>query len=148
MAILRPHAWLPGPQAASPKPARRAILITLDTVRRDHIAGYDPRAQTPELDAFGRDAIRFEDVFSASNVTNASHTSIFTSLFPKDHGVLDNLTKLAPETPTLMQRLRDVGFRTAAFVSAFNFEPDRSDSECASTTSLRRTTTSSAERRT
>ena len=39
----------------------------------------------------------------------------------------DNYAKLAPDVPTLMEQLAGRGYRTAGFVSAFNFQPNRSD---------------------
>jgi arylsulfatase A-like enzyme len=82
---------------------------------------------TDAIDAFAAEAVLFEDCYSTANITNPSHVSMFTSLYMKDHGVKDNMTKLDPSCPTMMENLMAERFLTAAFVSAFNFTPDRSD---------------------
>src|SRR5712692_6874620 len=66
------------------------FLITIDTLRADHIHcyGYE-KIQTPALDALASDGIRFTQAFTPSPITNTSHTSIMTALLPSHHGVTD-----------------------------------------------------------
>lgn len=107
---------------------RQVILITLDTFRTDHMGCYGAEdARTGHLDALAADSVRFTGCFSAANVTNPSHASMFTSMYPKDHKVIDNYSLLSDDCPTLMDGLKEEGFRRAAFVSAWNFAPSRSD---------------------
>lgn len=109
---------------------RQVLLITLDTLRADHLGCYgNGEVSTPSLDRVAADGVRFANAFSVSNMTNPAHTSIFTSLYLKDHGVVDNFLKLSPEAPTLLDVLGDAGFLRAAFTASWNFSPHRLDVE-------------------
>lgn len=128
MCLLRPHVRHAAPQRPVPPERRQVFFLTLDTLRRDHLGCYGATdVRTPNLDAFARDAHLFEDAFSTANVTNPSHVSMFTSLYLKDHGVLNNFARLDPECPNMIEELGEAGFRTAGFVGSFNFQPERSD---------------------
>ncbi|HEY3044283.1 MAG TPA: sulfatase, partial [Vicinamibacterales bacterium] len=97
------------------------ILITIDTLRADHLGAYgDHDAATPTLDALARRGIRFADVVSPAPLTLPSHTSILTGLTPARHGVRNNPEFVVSESlPTLAERFRAAGYATAAFVSGF-----------------------------
>jgi arylsulfatase A-like enzyme len=100
------------------------ILITLDTVRADHLGCYGyALPTTPNLDALAADAVRFEQCASAAALTPVSHASILTGLNPYRHGlrVLHAKTgdKLPESVPTLATALGPAGYATAAMLSAF-----------------------------
>jgi arylsulfatase A-like enzyme/Flp pilus assembly protein TadD len=105
-------------QTASPA-SPDVFLITIDTLRADHVHcyGYD-KIQTPALDALAKDGIRFSHAFTPSPITNTSHTTILTGLLPSSHGVTDFAIPLAPNHPTLAERLKRRGYRTAALIGA------------------------------
>ena len=97
------------------------IIITLDTTRPDHLHcyGYDG-IRTPVLDGLAREGVLFEQALSVQPVTLPAHSSIFTGLYPYQHGVRDNSTyRLADRFVTLAERFSENGYYTAAFVSAF-----------------------------
>jgi len=100
-------------------PPPDVYLITIDTVRADHIHcyGYN-RIQTPGLDTLAADGVRFSQAFTPSPVTNTSHTSIFTGLMPGTHGVMDFGVPLSAEYPTLPELLKQDGYITAAFIGS------------------------------
>jgi arylsulfatase A-like enzyme/Tfp pilus assembly protein PilF len=103
------------------EPRPNLLLITTDTTRADHLGcyGYD-RPTSPRLDAFAAEAVRFEQAFSHAPITLPAHTSLFSGTFPVFHGVRDNGRFVVPEeVVTLAELLRERGYRTAAFVSAF-----------------------------
>ncbi|HYU44056.1 MAG TPA: sulfatase-like hydrolase/transferase, partial [Vicinamibacteria bacterium] len=76
-----------GPFADAP-----VVLVSIDTLRADHLAAYGYRAgRTPHLDALARDGVVFEDVYSHCPLTLPAHASLFTGLLPPHHGVRDNL---------------------------------------------------------
>ncbi len=129
LALLRPKVRFEREQKDLPaRQPRQIVLITTDTLRADALGCYgNTEVKTPNMDRLASEGTLFERAFTAANVTNPSHTSMFTSLYLKDHGVLDNFTKLAPEVPTMLEPLREAGFRSAAFVSSFNFQPEKSD---------------------
>ena len=95
------------------------FLITIDTLRADHIHCYgDENIQTPGLDGLAKDGIRFAEAFTPSPITNTSHTTILTGLLPSTHGVTDFAVPLAPSHPTLAELLKRNGYHTAAFIGA------------------------------
>jgi choline-sulfatase len=105
--------------AAQTKSPPNVFLVTIDTLRADHIRcyGYD-RIETPALDALAKDGIRFTQAFTASPITNTSHTSILTGLLPSTHGVTDFGVPLSSSHPTWAELLHERGYHTAAFIGA------------------------------
>ncbi len=102
-----------------PEPRRQVLFVTLDTLRADHLGCYgNEEIRTPNLDALARAGVRFEDAVSASNVTNPSHSSMFSGLYVKDHGVKSNKHRFDSAIPNLPGVLADEGFRTAGFGAA------------------------------
>ncbi|HKS94751.1 MAG TPA: sulfatase-like hydrolase/transferase [Terriglobia bacterium] len=96
------------------------VLITIDTVRADHVGCYgDRQAHTPTLDALARQGVLFRTVVTAVPLTLPSHCSILTGTYPTVHGVRDNLGyTLGDSPPTLASILKQKGYATAAFVGA------------------------------
>ena len=100
--------------------ARSVLLITIDTLRADHVGAYGYRAaRTPTLDALAARGARFDRAFAAAPITLVSHASILTGLYPPGHGARHNGMRLNLQTPTLAESLGRQGFDTAAFVAAF-----------------------------
>jgi arylsulfatase A-like enzyme len=94
------------------------ILVTIDTLRADHLGLYGyPRPTSPHLDELGREGVVFWRAIAASSHTAPSHATILTSLYPEQHQVLVNGRSLDPEIPTLASLAREAGLETAAFVS-------------------------------
>ena len=63
------------------------ILIVLDTLRKDVLPMYGGNAHTPNLNEFSKDAVVFPNPVAPSPWTLPSHMSIFTGLYPIEHGV-------------------------------------------------------------
>jgi choline-sulfatase len=109
-------------------PARRVpvILISIDTLRSDHLPAYGYRAiATPNLDRLARDGIVFTRAFSNVPLTLPSHTTIMTGLLPAEHGVRDNAGyRLDPSHATIASLLRANGYATAGAVSAYTLRRD------------------------
>ncbi len=96
------------------------LLITIDTLRADHLGVYGGAAPTPTLDALARGGLRFAHAYAHAPMTLPSHASLLTGLLPLHHGVRNNGTfRLAPGTPTLATALTGAGYRSAAFIGAF-----------------------------
>jgi arylsulfatase A-like enzyme len=110
----------PATPAAHQASARNLLLITIDTMRADHVGAYGYRgARTPTLDRLGREGVRFDRAFAPAPITLTSHASLLTGLYPPGHGARDNGMAMREDVPTLAAALRDRGFGTAAFVAAF-----------------------------
>jgi len=107
--------------AVAPSNHTPVILVSIDTLRSDHVPAYGYRGvDTPALDALRADSILYERAYSHVPLTLPSHTTIFTGMLPAANGVRDNLGfRLAPSVPTLAELLKKNGYSTGAAVSAF-----------------------------
>ncbi len=97
--------------------APNVLLVTLDTLRADHVSslGY-PRDTTPNLDRFARRGVVFTQAFANASWTLPSHASLLTGRLPHEHGA-DWLQPLRPEPPTIAEALTARGYATAAFAA-------------------------------
>jgi len=98
------------------EPLRNVILITISTLRADHVSclGY-ARDTTPNLDAFARENILFRNAFATSGWMMPAHGSIFTSLYPSLHGATHIDKPLVDERNTLAEILSDNGYYCVGF---------------------------------
>jgi arylsulfatase A-like enzyme len=101
------------------EPARRpnVILISIDTLRPDHLGcyGYD-RDTSPALDALCEEAVVFEETIAQAPSTLHSHASMFTSLLPHHHqATWAGKTRIPEPAITLAEVFQQAGYRTAAF---------------------------------
>jgi arylsulfatase A-like enzyme/Flp pilus assembly protein TadD len=108
-------------RAATSDAPSDVILITIDTLRADAL-GFrgNTRVRTPFLDSLAARGTVFTHAHAHNVVTLPSHTNILTGLYPWQHGVRDNAGfTLDAKHLTIAVRLREHGFATGAFVSAF-----------------------------
>jgi choline-sulfatase len=101
----------------TPSGKKNAILIIIDSLRFDHLGCYGYRFNTsPAIDAMAKESFVFENAFSQSCYTIASHASIFTSLYPKSHGTFDVSKDMLPRrVPTMAELFKNNGLATAWF---------------------------------
>jgi choline-sulfatase len=110
---------LSGLATAQRKVPPDVYLVTIDTLRADHVHCYGYAAiRTPTLDSLADDGIRFTEAFTPSPITNTSHASILTGLLPGSHGVTDFGVPLSAQHPTVAEALKKSGYKTAAFIGA------------------------------
>jgi len=97
------------------------ILVTIDTLRADCISFTgSTRVKTPFLDELARGGVYFDNAHAHNVVTFPSHTNILTGLLPYQHGVRDNAGfTLDPKHATIAKLMKDAGYATGAFVSAY-----------------------------
>lgn len=108
---------LEGP-AHGPRPD--ILLVTLDTTRADHTSAYGyGRPTTPRLEALASDGVRFDAAYAPMATTLPAHATLFTAELPRSLGITKNGAVLDEQHHTLAERLSDVGYETAAFVSSF-----------------------------
>ena len=97
-----------------PQPTRGFILISIDTLRADHLGAYGySRDTSPFLDSLAARGTLFERAIVQYPSTLTSHMSIFTGLYPQEHAVLPPSRVLAGEIQTLPEMFQRQGFRTA-----------------------------------
>src|SRR2546425_9795091 len=109
---------LPSPQF----PGAPVILISVDTLRADHLPAYGySRVETPNIDTLRRDSMLFESAYSHCPLTLPSHLSMLTGLLPAEHGVRRTLGYRFDGNAhkTLARILRTHGYATGAAVSAY-----------------------------
>lgn len=96
------------------------IIITLDTVRADHIAFYGyKKIQTPAIDQLAKTSSTFINAYTPSPMTLPAHASLLTGLYPQTHSVHDNdIFQLRKSIMTLPEFLKKRNYTTAAFVSS------------------------------
>jgi arylsulfatase A-like enzyme len=95
------------------------VLISLDTVRADHLGTYGyPRPTTPWIDTLADEGVVFDDATSTSPWTLPAHASLLTGLYPDRHGATSSDRALREHVPTLATILSSQGIRTMAIVNS------------------------------
>jgi arylsulfatase A-like enzyme/Flp pilus assembly protein TadD len=109
------------PLAAGALLGANLLLVTIDTLRADHVGAYGgTQGATPTLDGLAHEGLRFDVVYAHVPLTLPSHTTIMTGTNPYINGVRDNGSfRFDGKRPTLASVLKAAGYRTAAFVGSF-----------------------------
>jgi arylsulfatase A-like enzyme/cytochrome c-type biogenesis protein CcmH/NrfG len=104
----------------SPKSPRNVVLITIDTLRADHLGCYGyKQIKTPNIDALAADGTRFERAFAVVPVTLPSHSTMLSGTYPMLSGMHDfSGNKLSAQQPTIASVLKQNGYATGAVVGA------------------------------
>ncbi|MHC5209188.1 MAG: sulfatase [Planctomycetota bacterium] len=103
---------------ASEQPGPNVLLISIDTLRADHLGcyGYE-RPTSPRLDELARAGVVYGQVVSPSNWTLPSHASLLTGRMPARHALLDDGVRLDAGVPTLAEGMRAAGYHTLGVVA-------------------------------
>jgi arylsulfatase A-like enzyme/Flp pilus assembly protein TadD len=106
--------------SAQVKLAPNVVVITIDTLRADHLGCYGyKRIRTPNIDALAAEGVRFERAYTPVPVTLPAHTVIFTGTYPMLSGMHDfSGNKLNPSHLTLASVLKQHGYTTAAVIGS------------------------------
>ena len=107
-------------------PSCNLVLISLDTLRADHVSAYGyPQKTTPFIDRWAEDAIVFESALATAPKTAESHMSVFTGLYTTVHQVFtfaragqalpSQIHRLNDRIPTLPEVLKGSGYHTVGF---------------------------------
>jgi arylsulfatase A-like enzyme len=96
---------------------RNVLFVVMDTVRKDHLTpyGYD-RPTTPGLEAFAEEATVFDQAVAPAPWTLPVHASLFTGMYPSQHGA-DQENPYLDGATTLAETLSAAGYDTACYSS-------------------------------
>lgn len=98
------------------------IVISFDALRADALGIYgNPRGATPNIDAFARDSLVFENAYSVAPVTPTSFAAAWSGFLPSR--VFHGWRLRAPAT--LATQFAEAGYRTQAFVNNVQLAPER-----------------------
>src|SRR6202035_4000970 len=98
------------------------VLISIDTLRSDHLPAYGyTQVATPAIDELRRAGILCERAYSHYPMTLPSHASILSGLLPPEHGVRDNVGYPfdGAKHPSLAKLLKGAGYETGGAVSSY-----------------------------
>ncbi|HSF16765.1 MAG TPA: sulfatase [Vicinamibacteria bacterium] len=118
LAILSHLVSSCGGNTDAPRPRPNIVLITIDTVRADHLGSYgSSRPSSPSIDQMAESGLLFERALSPAPWTLPSMASLHTSLYPTEHGAIGAHTPLPDDATTVAESLQSVGYETMAFVT-------------------------------
>lgn len=99
------------------------ILITIDSLRPDHLGCYGYKRNTsPNIDRLAREGILFNNVIVECPWTLPSLSSLFTSTYPHSHSVLNWCKEINPSFDTLPNILKNNGYYTGAILDLLLLE--------------------------
>lgn len=107
---------------AAQKRPPNVLLLTIDTLRADHLSAYGYEFQTsPHIDTLARDGVMFERAYTTIPLTGPAHLSLFTSRYPQEHGARRNGVAMPADREFLVlpQLLRANGYHAGAFISGW-----------------------------
>jgi arylsulfatase A-like enzyme len=101
------------------------IILGIDTLRPDHLGCYGYQRDTsPNIDRLASRGTLFLNNISQAPWTLPSFGSLFTSLYPHQHGVTSTLSVIRDTFPTLATIMRDNGYSTGAILNSRLFNPE------------------------
>ena len=108
----------PAGEAAADLPQRpNILLITIESLRADHVGCYGcKRETTPSIDAVALEGVIYEQAFSTTSWTLTSHASLFTGLYPAAHQVILPRDRLGDDYTTMAELLSAGGYQCAGVV--------------------------------
>jgi len=112
--VLCLQACSPSSETATPRP--HVVLIVMDTTAASHLSLYGySRPTSPHLERIAAEGTVFRRAFSSAPWTLPSHASLFTGLYPLQHGAGFEHPHLNQGTLTLAEILRRRGYRTVGY---------------------------------
>ena len=112
-----------GCQARRKEGVQRIVLISIDTLRADHLGAYGHRRETsPNLDALAARGAVFEDTSTTAPWTLPAHVSMLTGLYPEQTRVRTREV-LGEDIPTIAETLLAAGYRTGGMGNVSWLQP-------------------------
>jgi len=95
------------------------LIVSVDSLRRDYVSRVGSAVSTPHFDRVTRDFLFHDTCFSVSSVTRPVHVSLFSGLYPFEHGIEgQQFVSMRRGTPLLFEHLLSRGYRVGAFSEA------------------------------
>ena len=96
------------------------LLITVDTLRPDHLSiyGYQERT-TPNIDELGNQGVVFDKAYCNVTWTTPSMATTLTGLLPTQHGLRSTFERLSEDIETVAERLARQGYRNIAVIGSY-----------------------------
>lgn len=102
---------------------KNILLILADQLRSDTLCCYGNNGiRTPHIDALAADGIRYDRCYTANPLCMPSRHSLFSGMYPHNHGVYTNGVMARDEGKTLPRWLRYAGWQTAN-IGKMHLEP-------------------------
>jgi arylsulfatase A-like enzyme len=118
-------ATVPG-ACSRTRPSASLLLITIDTLRADHLSAYGySRPTSPRIETLARQGMVFRNTFATVPRTTQSVATILTGLYPKHHRARGLFSFLPPGNTTLSEILKERGYSTWAVVSNIFLQPGK-----------------------
>ncbi|MEW5978594.1 MAG: sulfatase [Acidobacteriota bacterium] len=108
--------------AGSDRTPTNVLLVTIDTLRADHLSSYGYHLKTsPRMDRLAEEGVRFEKAYTVIPLTGPSHFSLFTSRYPQEHGARINGVSVPDKAKWIFlpQIFKAAGYHNAAYISAW-----------------------------
>ncbi|MCZ6833063.1 MAG: sulfatase [Acidobacteria bacterium] len=106
--------------AIPPGTPRGVVLISIDTLRADHLSAYGYEKPTsPFMDEVAAAGVLFENAISSAPWTLPAHASILTGLDPSTHRAVDGSEGIAVDVTMAAEMFRDAGYATGGFVASW-----------------------------
>jgi len=90
------------------------LIIVIDSLRADHVSSYGySRPTTPNIDRLAADGCLFENAITAAPFSPASYASLFSNLYPHQHGVNGDTIRIWPDHfKRLAETMKENGYAT------------------------------------
>ncbi len=103
------------------------LLIVVDTLRPDHLSAYGYHRDTsPNLAALADRSARFTHAQTPRAKTTPAIASLFSGLYPHDHGVRDLAKRVDDDVPLLAEAFSEQGYRTIGIIGNYVMTDRRS----------------------
>lgn len=102
---------------------KNIVLIMCDQLRKDYLGAYgNPYVCTPNIDSLASEAYVFENNYVCNPICMPNRMSLFTGMYPHNHGMWTNGLMPSQQLPTIANTLHDAGYDTCS-IGKLHFEP-------------------------
>lgn len=104
------------------------VVVSVEPLRADHVGAYGyERNTTPSIDSMAEESLVFTEAYAQSSHTFTSLLSVFTGLYPSQHGVTPPVAvsqNYSQNFTMMAEALNEKGYKTVAFTEGDNVRPE------------------------